>query len=101
MRRLLALNRCEPEALEQVDDLNENCEVEIVLMQDAVYMAQKSNEFGDEINRHVMEGVQFYLLSIDVERRGLDDRLIPGVKLVDYDELVDLLFREDQTVLNV
>jgi sulfur relay protein TusB/DsrH len=97
----MVLNRCEPEALEHVDDLKEKCEVGIVLMQDAVYMAQKTNEFAGDIGSQILEGVQYHLLSADVERRGLGTRLVPGVTLVDYEGLVDLLFREDQTVLNV
>ena len=38
-----------------------------------------------------MEGITFYVLGPDLNARGMtDDQLIDGVKVVDYEGLVDL-----------
>ena len=101
MRTIVVLRRKEHSALGTVDMLLERGEdVALVLMLDAVYLATATDEnlaLGDTMKR----GARVFLLRGDIERRGLDRRLLPGVEPVDYGGLVDLLFAEDRRVLNL
>lgn len=68
-------------------------ETNVLLLQDGVYLLNNAmnNKFGD---------TKVYALGVDVEKRGLSNRLVTGVDLVDYDEMVDLLF-SSATVVNL
>ena len=68
-------------------------ETDVLLLQDGVYLLNKAmnNEFGDR---------KVHALGVDVKNRGLSDRLVDGVELIDYDGMVDLLF-SSETVMNL
>lgn len=101
MRTLIILKDKDPEPLSTAEILREKGEdVGIVLMLDAVYMAT-GTEKDIPVKSMMENGVDFILLKRDVERRGLSTRLLPGVELVDYERLMDILFSEDQRVLNL
>jgi len=91
--------------LNKLDDgflfLIEGLRVSVVLIQDAVYLAVRGNKRSEAVQRAVERGVSFHHLERDVNVRGIRDHLLPGVELVDYDGLVDILFSEDQTVVNL
>lgn len=70
-------------------------EGKIVLMQDAVLFTNSRVE----ANKCLL-GYKIYALKSDVEKRGLSDRLLDNVELLDVDQLVDLLF-SDKTVVNL
>lgn len=78
---LIVINTNDESALEMAL----TTEADVLLMQDGVYFLNKTlaTVFGDR---------KVYALGIDVEKRGLSDRLVEGVNLVDYDGMVDLLF---------
>ena len=63
-------------------------EADLFLTQDATFFCNNGRkdapEFGDR---------KVYALKIDLEKRGLSDRMVDGVELVDYDDMVDLLFK--------
>jgi sulfur relay protein TusB/DsrH len=68
-------------------------ENDVLLLQDGVYLLNKAmnNEFGDR---------KIHALGVDVKKRGISDRLVDGVELIDYDGMVDLLF-SSETVVNL
>ena len=62
----------------------------ILLIEDGIYAAQKGTAFSDRVAA-AMANHQIYALSPDLEARGIgEDRLIDGIKTVDYDGFVQL-----------
>lgn len=101
MRTILVIKEKEHRSLRTVDKLLERGEdVALILMLDAVYMATATDE-NAALKDMMGQGARAFLLKGDVERRGLEKRLLPGVELVDYEGLIELLFSEDQRVLNL
>ena len=68
---------------------------EILFMQDAVYYTNNRIEANKKL-----QDLKIYALISDIENRGLKDRVLENVELLDLDELVDLLFR-GKTVINL
>ena len=62
----------------------------ILLIEDGVYAATKGNAAEPRI-KGVMNKFKFYALTPDVEARGIADRVMDGVTLVDYAGFVDLV----------
>jgi pyruvate-formate lyase-activating enzyme len=46
-------------------------------------------------------GMKISVLKKDTEKRGLTNHIIEGVKIVDYSQLIDQLFSEKITVINL
>ncbi len=88
--KLIVINKNDPGALKQAL----NVEADILLIQDGAYFLNAKADNPDLGERKV------HALKMDVEKRGLADRLVDGVNLVDYDGMVDLLF-SSETVLNL
>ena len=101
MRTLIVLKENEYEALGTAESLEKRGEeIALVMMLDAVYMATVAEE-NTAVKDMMEKGSKVLLLKSDVERRGLEKRLLPGVELIDYEGLIDILFSEDQRVLNL
>ena len=101
MRTLIVLKENEYEALGTAESLEKRGEeIALVMMLDAVYMATVAEE-NAAVKDMMEKGSKVLLLRSDVERRGLEKRLLPGVELIDYEGLIDILFSEDQRVLNL
>ncbi|HEX9625745.1 MAG TPA: sulfurtransferase complex subunit TusB [Acidiferrobacterales bacterium] len=62
----------------------------ILLIEDGVYGALKSTPYTDKV-KAAMKNVAVYALYPDIEARGMQDRTIDGIKLVDYPGFVDLV----------
>ncbi|MCW4035659.1 MAG: DsrH/TusB family sulfur metabolism protein, partial [Candidatus Bathyarchaeota archaeon] len=93
MRKLLVLKEEETDALKWANRLREKGEdVGLILMLDAVYLAKSSGENASVMKEIIEAGVEVFTLRRDAEKRGLIKMLQPGVKLVDYDDLVDIIF---------
>lgn len=102
MKTLLFLSKFNLGCLPLAEMLSEKDEeVSIVLIQDAIYIALKNSEYSEATRHAIEKGVKFHLLAKDVERRGVLNNLISDLELIDYDRLIDLLFREDQRVINL
>jgi len=102
MRTLVLLKAFDPELLSTVKELRgRGEEIEVVLLQDAVYLALRDSKHSEAVYDAIRMGVKFHLLTRDVERRGVLDRVFPDLSLIDYGRLVDLLFGEGTRVLNV
>jgi sulfur relay protein TusB/DsrH len=102
MRTLLFLNKKEVDSLTLIERLKEKGEdVGVVLVQDAVYLSLGNNEHSGAVKDLLGKGVNFHVLAKDLEKRGVQDYLISDMELIDYDRLIDLLFSEDQRVINL
>lgn len=62
----------------------------LLLIEDAVYAVTKGN-IAEGLLKGVMGKIKVYALWPDLEARGMQDRVIDGVKLVDYGGFVDLV----------
>ena len=60
----------------------EDAAAEIVLIQDGVYLAPRPL---------LNAGKTVHAIKLDVEKRGLQQRMAQGVQLIDYGQLVDLI----------
>jgi len=101
MRTLIVLKEKENETPRIAKRLLSRGEdVALVMMLDAVYLAATMDDCPP-LEELTEKGVNAFVLKSDVERRGLGDRLLPGVVQVDYEGLIDLLFTPDQRVLNL
>ena len=72
----------------------------LLIMQDAAIMLNESRKESRLIKTILEKGRPVYYLGKDVERRGLNGKLVPGAQPLDYDGLVDLLFG-GATIINV
>ncbi|MBF0470077.1 MAG: sulfurtransferase complex subunit TusB [Gammaproteobacteria bacterium] len=61
----------------------------ILLIEDGVYGVLKNSAVSDAITG-AMKGMTICALEADVKARGIADKVIDGVKLVDYNGFVDL-----------
>jgi tRNA 2-thiouridine synthesizing protein B len=61
----------------------------ILLIEDGVYAATKGTASAKKLEQ-TMKTIPVYALQPDVEARGMKDRVLDGVKLVDYSGFVDL-----------
>jgi len=62
----------------------------VLLIEDGVYAAAKDTAVASQV-RKAMEAVTIYALKPDVEARGMQNRVMDGVRLVDYGGFVDLV----------
>jgi sulfur relay protein TusB/DsrH len=65
-----------------------------VLMGDGAYNVQR-----EHAGPLVDAGIHLYALRDSVDARGLTDRVMDGVEMVDYDRIVDLMMEEYDVVL--
>lgn len=101
MKTLLFLSKKESDSLALIEKLKERGEdVGVILIQDAVYLSLGNNEHSEMVKDLLEKGVNFHVLAKDVKMRGVQEYLISDLDLMDYDQLVDLLFGENQRVIN-
>ncbi len=63
----------------------------VLLIEDAVYAATRDSVAERELKDALAQQVAIYALGPDVEARGMQDRLLEGVQVVDYGGFVDLV----------
>lgn len=61
----------------------------ILLIEDGVYAAVTGSEITSKIEA-AMKKFTFYALGADLDARGIQDRVIEGINVVDYAGFVDL-----------
>ena len=69
--------------------------VTILLLQNAVYFANKTNKM---VSNALDKKVTIVANKEDVERRGIKNYISDRIKLIAYDEVVDLIFANDSIV---
>ena len=62
----------------------------VLLIEDGVYGALKGASTSQMVEQ-ALKNCAIYALYPDIEARGLQDRVIDGIKLVDYSGFVDLV----------
>ena len=62
----------------------------VLLIEDGVYAAAKDTAVAKQV-QDALKSVQIYALKPDVEARGMQNRVMDGVRLVDYGGFVDLV----------
>ena len=67
----------------------------VLLIEDGVYAATKGTTVADQVQQ-AMGDVTIYALSPDLKARGIAEKVIDGVKLVDYSGFVDLVAEHDK-----
>lgn len=67
----------------------------VLLIEDGVYAALKGSKVADSVTQ-AMANVDILALEPDVNTRGIQGKLIDGVKLVDYPTFVELATQHDR-----
>ncbi len=68
----------------------------VLLIEDGVYGAMKGTNKSDMVT-HAMKDLSFYVLGPDLKARGIDEeKLIDGIKVVDYSGFVTLTVENDK-----
>lgn len=62
----------------------------ILLIEDGIYGALKGTAVSKEVEE-ALKKVSIYALYPDIEARGMQDRALNGIKLIDYSGFVDLV----------
>ena len=62
----------------------------VLLIEDGVYAAAKDTAVAPQV-QEALKSVSIYALKPDVEARGMQNRVMDGVRLVDYGGFVDLV----------
>lgn len=62
----------------------------VLLIEDGVYAATRDTAVSKLVQR-ALKRVSIYALKPDVEARGMQGRVMDGVRLVDYEGFVDLV----------
>lgn len=69
--------------------INEDKDVHIVLIQDAVYLDTRS----------ITEDAKIYAIENDVNRRGMREIMEERIEIIDYDRLIELI--ETNKIVNM
>jgi tRNA 2-thiouridine synthesizing protein B len=62
----------------------------VLLIEDGVYAAARDTAVSAQL-QEALKSVSIYALKPDVEARGMQNRVMDGVRLVDYGGFVDLV----------
>jgi tRNA 2-thiouridine synthesizing protein B len=62
----------------------------ILLIEDGVYAAQAGTAVSATVEQAMQDNKSVYALGPDLEARGLADKVMDGIKVVDYAGFVDL-----------
>jgi sulfur relay protein TusB/DsrH len=102
MTKLFVIKNNEPTPLKIASSLaKKGEEVEITMIQNSIYLTDSRGEHSEAIQECIKSGVKIYVLKKDAEKRGLSSNLVEGVKIVDYSQLIDHLFSDKLTVINL
>jgi len=66
----------------------------LLLIEDGVFAALSGTTFSEKVTE-AMKKMNVYVLEPDLNARGVQDRLIDGIKKVDYAGYVDLAIEHD------
>jgi len=66
----------------------------VLLIEDGVYAAARDTAVAKDL-QDALQRVQVYALKPDAEARGVQNRVMDGVRLVDYGGFVDLVVEHD------
>ncbi|GAI77809.1 MAG: sulfurtransferase complex subunit TusB [Promethearchaeota archaeon Loki_b31] len=81
--------------VELASEHTEEDAVTILLLQNAVYFANKTNKM---VSNALFKNVTIVANKEDVDLRGINTFISDKIKLIAYDEVVDLIFANDSIV---
>jgi len=61
----------------------------ILLIEDGIYAAINNSKVSDKV-KSAMSNLTVYALEPDIKARGMQDKIMEGIKMVDYNGFVDL-----------
>jgi len=69
----------------------------VLFFEDGIYGALQGTEKSGLVTA-AMKAVKFYVLGPDLKARGIsEDKVISGIKVIDYDDFVDLVTEHSNT----
>jgi len=68
----------------------------VLLIEDGVYGALKGTAVSDKLQQAIGSDIAVYVLEPDVKARGIADKLMDGINLVNYEGFVDLVVEQDK-----
>ncbi|MGQ9551212.1 MAG: DsrH/TusB family sulfur metabolism protein [Candidatus Bathycorpusculaceae bacterium] len=77
---------------------HKDSDVGICLLQDAVYYGCKGRNRDGSVTEAIKSGIPVYAAKRDVELRGLTKLLHEEIKVLDYSEIIDLIFSYERIV---
>jgi sulfur relay protein TusB/DsrH len=77
---------------------HEDQEVGICLLQDAVYFAHSTESRNKLVKAAIKRSIPIFAAKRDIQLRGLTTLILPDVHLLDYEEIIDLVFDYDQII---
>lgn len=83
--------------VELASEHSEEDAVTILLLQNAVYFANKTNKM---VSKALDKNITIVANKEDTELRGIKNFISDKIKLIAYDEVVDLVFAND-TIINM
>jgi sulfur relay protein TusB/DsrH len=83
--------------VELASEHSEEDAVTILLLQNAVYFANKTNKM---VSKALDKNITIVANKEDTELRGIKNFISDKIKLIAYDEVVDLIFAND-TIINM
>lgn len=102
MKTILFVNKFDPTVFTIANNLKaRNDEVDIILSQDATYIATKNNPQDANLNQTIKAGIKIYLLDGDIKKRGIGKNLSDGTIAINYNQMVDLLAQDNQKIINL
>jgi len=79
---------------------HEGSDVGICLLQDAVYFGCKGKDGNENLATAIERGLKIFAVKRDVELRGLTKHTRPEIKVLGYDEIIDLIL-DYERVINI
>lgn len=77
---------------------NQNIDVEILLLQDGVFLADKGCPESSELREL---GLRVHALRHHIKERGIANRLAVDVNLVDYSDIVTLIMEQSDKIISL
>lgn len=66
----------------------------ILFIEDGVYGALGNTKYSEMVTE-AMKSRKIYALFPDIEARGMQDKVMDGIKMIDYEGFVDLVVEEN------
>lgn len=101
MKTLIFQKKYDLDFLHLTETLKKKEKVNVILFQDAIYLAIRNAEYSKAIKNTIEKGIKFHIIKKDAEKRGILNNLISNLELINYDQFIDLLFIKDQRVINL
>lgn len=62
----------------------------ILLLEDGVFGASKGSPLAEQLQRLIADNIKVYAMINDVKARGIGEKLLDNIQLIDYENFVQL-----------